>query len=360
VAGVTYYNTASSVNEVCDRYSTYVDCACNGGGGTVYNLLDLAVEIENGPFLNQYVYYGWESTDCNTVPNGYYLFSGTTTPPNLCDTVVPIVNDVIVLRIDNGLITEVSNCNPDIPTMSPTPTNTQTPTLTPTPTNTETATPTPTTTTTPTATFDCICSQLTNVSAIETLFYAYNDCDGVRQPASGWFQIPPLGLSPKICRPSSLSNIIIQPGSPSPSIQNFGPCLDFVCPSPTPTNTPTPTETPTNTPTETSTPTPTPTETLSCDETYCITNSGCCKYVITITGVTPDVVVNWINCGGTGPVDELITSGQTLSICTENYTFLTDNTDLSNLSIIRTGCCDLSGCPGDCGVDAENCCMELT
>jgi hypothetical protein len=122
---------AASLSEVCSSWDTYQICICQDIAGPVgFNSYD--VEFSNID-VNEPVYYGFGSINCNLVPDGYYLFVNTNNifllQPILCGNLT-----VTVVKIESGLIVSIDTCVAPSPSPTPTITPTKTPTNTPTPT----------------------------------------------------------------------------------------------------------------------------------------------------------------------------------------------------------------------------------
>lgn len=222
-------------------------------------------------------------------PNGYYTNSGTVysydgfdlISQGVCPSVTPTNTTTPTPSVTTGLTPTATATNTLTPTVTPTntvtpsvtPTNTitptktvtstpsVTPTKTPTVTPTLTKTPTPSVTNTPTVTptknFEgCEYYLLVNESEMGDVIYSYINCQGSLVTGN---ILPP---NPNVYLCAKKNSVVRTGGVNSLNVVDLG-----ICPSPTPTktptNTPTPTKTSTNTPTPTTTPTNTPTNTTT-------------------------------------------------------------------------------------------------
>jgi len=132
-------NFTSSLSSACAAANTYwADLT----GGDPYNAFGQWHQTNGNPIqVGSEVWYS-VGTDCQHISDGYYIFSFGS----------PGVNSTyVIVQTVGGFIFSINNCEDNLP--SPTPNPTQTPTPTPTktstPTPTKTSTPTPTVTATP-------------------------------------------------------------------------------------------------------------------------------------------------------------------------------------------------------------------
>jgi hypothetical protein len=184
----------------------------------------------------------------------------TVTPTNTTTPSVTPTNTI------TPTVTPTNTVTPTI-TASVTPTNTATNTQTPTVTPTKTTTPTKTNTPTPSPTKDytgCQYYQLENDSIGGNVIYSYIDCSGSLITGN---ILPP---NPNILLCARKNSVVRTGGVNSLIINDLG-----MCPTPTPTVTPTQTKTPTPTVTSTNTPTVTitPTNTGTVTQTPTPTNT---------------------------------------------------------------------------------------
>jgi len=274
VSGTTYWSGATNGLEVCDAFTEWDRCICNPPASErTWSFENFSVEIPEISVGN-YVYRTFFLTNCSTIPNGWYVLSGSSQPSQLCLGIGQPAVTVQSIKIIDGYIVDVYQCNPDVPTA--TPTNTETPTPTPTNTETPTQTPTNTETITPTPTSTsagCVCYQIGAIGQPEGVGYAYYDCTGQRNPVNPaeYNYVEPNQISPKFC--ARENSIVYGPDSPIGQLTNDGPCVGGYCPTPTPTPTLTETPTPTPTPTVTETLTPTPTSTQTSTPTPTVTET---------------------------------------------------------------------------------------
>jgi hypothetical protein len=279
-------------------------------GSTIYNscysnntVRLYFVEPFYTPFQNAYL----NSNFTTFAPVGYYTNSGIVYYYNgfdlesqgACPSVTPTSTLTPTPTVTIGLTPTATETLTPTPTVTPTntvtpsvtPTNTITPTVTPTntitptvtasvtpsntATNTQTPTVTPTKTTTPTKTntptpsptknyTGCQYYQLSNDSSLGNVIYSYIDCNGGLITGN---ILPP---NPDILLCARKNSIIRTGGVNSLIINDLG-----MCPTPTPTVTPTQTKTPTPTVTSTNTPTVTitPTNTGTVTQTPTPTNT---------------------------------------------------------------------------------------
>jgi len=200
-----------------------------------------SVEIDS----TSHVYFGLQSqgvTNCSSIPDGYYIYSNSTSP----------LLDCRIAYVLNGILISLTVCSTAVPT--------------------PTRTPTPTPTPTKNSVFNCAVAE-----TIPRFRYSYYDCCKNNTLTTGVGSFTPQLFYVNLLFPYSGLLLVDAPFECPPiPIPTRTPTLTkSLTNTPTPTKTSTPTNTSTNppptptptktltTPTPTKTPTPTPTNTLT-------------------------------------------------------------------------------------------------
>lgn len=263
-ANTTTYS-ATSVSDLCTKWDIWKECVCPTGSPSGAAVNQIEIELLN-PTVGNYVYRNHNLPTCGGVnTNGYYIYTTSV------DTISEACSlDLVIIKLENSIITEVGSCNYKVPTPTPTPTQTGTPTQTPTQTETLTQTPTQTETPTQTPTITsynfCRCMRITTSGV---LTYSYYDCSGVLQG--------PFVLTNSTTTICMIGNELINRSGPGTLTTEDGyVCQGGVCVliptnTPTPTQSLTPTQTETPTQTLTASQTQTPTQTLTNTQTQTLT-----------------------------------------------------------------------------------------
>ena len=270
-SGSTIYNSCYSNNTV----TLYFSSPFYTPGQFVYLNSSLTTFAPSGYYTNSgivYFYNGFSFISQGACPSLTPTSTLTPTPtvtigltPTATETNTPTPTEtptntatptVTASNTSTPTETPTNTATPTV-TASVTPTNTATNTQTPTVTPTKTTTPTKTNTPTPSPTRDytgCQYYQLENDSIGGNVIYSYIDCSGNLITGN---ILPP---NPNILLCARKNSVVRTGGVNSLIINDLG-----MCPTPTPTVTPTQTKTPTPTVTSTNTPTvtitPTNTET---------------------------------------------------------------------------------------------------
>ena len=283
-AEMFYYYTLSGLTTT---FTSSFDSACygcriinQGAACGAYN-----VEIDS----TSHVYFGLQSqgaTNCASIPDGYYIYSNSTSP----------LLDCRIAYVLNGILISITTCSTAVPTPTRTPTQTPTPTKN--------------------SVFNCAVAQ-----TIPRFRYSYYDCcknntltTGVGSftpqlfyvntlyPYSGLiivdapFECPPIPIPTRTSTPTRTPTPTRTSTNPPPTPT---PTKTQSTPTPTPTKTVTPTRTPT--PTKTLTPTPTPTQ-LNC---------------VTFVQFTASTIgnVSYLDCCGTSKILTTVLGLNSISDC---------------------------------------------
>ena len=326
-----------TLSGVVTTFISSFESACNGcriinqgAASGAYN-----VEIDS----TSHVYFGLQSqgvTNCSSIPDGYYIYSNSTSPALDCR----------IAYVLNGILISLTVCSTAVPTP------TRTPTLTPTPTK--------------NSAFNCAFAQ-----TIPRFGYSYYDCcknntltTGVGSfipqlfyinmlyPYSGLlivdgpddFECPPIPIptrtptltksltnTPTPTRTSTPTNTSTNP-PPTPT-----PTRTLTTPTPTKTPTPTRTKTPTttNTPTKTNTPTRTGTPTLTPTQLNCVTFV---QFMASTIGN-----VSYLDCCGTSKILTTVLGLNSISDCIKinslsPYIGFANPAQISNINYNSTPC----------------------
>jgi hypothetical protein len=280
-SGSTIYNSCYSNNTV----TLYFSSPFYTPGQFVYLNSRLTIFAPSGYYTNSgivYFYNGFSFISQGACPSVTPTSTLTPTPtvtigltPTATETNTPtptetptntVTPTVTASNTSTPTVTPTNTATPTV-TASVTPTNTATNTQTPTVTPTKTTTPTKTNTPTPSPTRDytgCQYYQLENDSIDGNVIYSYIDCSGNLITGN---ILPP---NPNILLCARKNSVVRTGGVNSLIINDLG-----MCPTPTPTVTPTQTKTPTPTVTSTNTPTVTitPTNTGTVTQTPTPTNT---------------------------------------------------------------------------------------
>ena len=280
-SGSTIYNSCYSNNTV----TLYFSSPFYTPGQFVYLNSSLTTFAPSGYYTNSgivYFYNGFSFISQGACPSLTPTSTLTPTPtvtigltPTATETNTPTPTEtptntatptVTASNTSTPTETPTNTATPTV-TASVTPTNTATNTQTPTVTPTKTTTPTKTNTPTPSPTRDytgCQYYQLENDSIGGNVIYSYIDCSGNLITGN---ILPP---NPNILLCARKNSVVRTGGVNSLIINDLG-----MCPTPTPTVTPTQTKTPTPTVTSTNTPTVTitPTNTGTVTQTPTPTNT---------------------------------------------------------------------------------------
>jgi hypothetical protein len=280
-SGSTIYNSCYSNNTV----TLYFSSPFYTPGQFVYLNSRLTIFAPSGYYTNSgivYFYNGFSFISQGACPSVTPTSTLTPTPtvtigltPTATETNTPtptetptntVTPTVTASNTSTPTVTPTNTATPTV-TASVTPTNTATNTQTPTVTPTKTTTPTKTNTPTPSPTKDytgCQYYQLENDSIDGNVIYSYINCSGNLITGN---ILPP---NPNILLCARKNSVVRTGGVNSLIINDLG-----MCPTPTPTVTPTQTKTPTPTVTSTNTPTVTitPTNTGTVTQTPTPTNT---------------------------------------------------------------------------------------